>query len=673
MNNLLSLGTNLNLYIGRGISGRISQLLITKSIKYTSNFTPSKLLLESTNNNTLLYLSNNGYDIINNKLLTLNNIIIGANYFNPIILLNGTSIINLSLNSSYTELGATAVDYLNNNVNVIISGTVNTTALGTYIITYTATDIFNNKSIITRSINILQSVRTYTTNSGCLTMTGLNLNALNNVDWTCEIWLYMTANNSDNRSTIFDFRQPGTINNPSTHLWIAIANNKPIIQCISNQSYIGSTITTTVQFNKWTHVVWMRKNNIFYTFINGFASPGETVPSYLNSLAGLQYMTHGTFSDFVNSNSTYGTFFGQLCQPLISLGSKYNTSGFTPYWDLTPLNFTNVLYWLPYNKEIISNQIVTLNRTVVTNDIVSCPFVPTFTLNGSSIINIILNNTYTELGCTASCYLNENLPYTITGTVNTSVVGTYTLIYNLLYNVGTLTLIRTVFVQTIELPKSNLLFWIDPSDSTTINATNGNITSITDKSGNNIVMTNYVGTSKIKSNGIKNLSVLDFTNSSSLKSTSTYLNSINVTLAVIVVFFQNTNWGVIWGHFNNHDEDIVLRNTFNSNQINWHTNNDNTIVQMAYISSIPVLYIATLTNGTSRYFQMTNLTTGITTSISGTNPLTMVIANCPIYLGSSELVGELALCYVGECMYWTRVLSSTELTSVYAYLYSKWS
>lgn len=78
----------------------------------------------------------------------------------PIMTLNGNSIINLNLGSSYIELGATAIDAVDGNVtaSIVISGTVNTNIVGSHFITYTSKDLSNNETSITRTVNVLDNV-----------------------------------------------------------------------------------------------------------------------------------------------------------------------------------------------------------------------------------------------------------------------------------------------------------------------------------------------------------------------------------------------------------------------------------------------------------------------------------------------------------------------------------
>lgn len=72
----------------------------------------------------------------------------------PVISIIGDNPMSLEINSTYIELGATAQDNVDTTVTVVSSGTVDVTAVGVYIITYTATDLAGNTGTITRTVNI---------------------------------------------------------------------------------------------------------------------------------------------------------------------------------------------------------------------------------------------------------------------------------------------------------------------------------------------------------------------------------------------------------------------------------------------------------------------------------------------------------------------------------------
>ena len=72
----------------------------------------------------------------------------------PVITLNGDAVMNIAVDSNYTEAGATALDALTGNVEVVIDGAVDTSQSGTYILTYTARDRAGNSDSITRTVNV---------------------------------------------------------------------------------------------------------------------------------------------------------------------------------------------------------------------------------------------------------------------------------------------------------------------------------------------------------------------------------------------------------------------------------------------------------------------------------------------------------------------------------------
>jgi hypothetical protein len=72
----------------------------------------------------------------------------------PVITLNGDANITIEKDGAYTELNATALDDVDGDVSVSISGTVDTATVGSYTITYSATDSSDNSSSKTRTVNI---------------------------------------------------------------------------------------------------------------------------------------------------------------------------------------------------------------------------------------------------------------------------------------------------------------------------------------------------------------------------------------------------------------------------------------------------------------------------------------------------------------------------------------
>ena len=74
----------------------------------------------------------------------------------PILTLNGSSTINMKINETYVELGATATDNTDGDISakIITTGTVNTKVAGTYTMTYTVSDTAGNVATVTRTVKV---------------------------------------------------------------------------------------------------------------------------------------------------------------------------------------------------------------------------------------------------------------------------------------------------------------------------------------------------------------------------------------------------------------------------------------------------------------------------------------------------------------------------------------
>lgn len=161
---------------------------------------------------------------------------------------------------------------------------------------------------------------------------------------------------------------------------------------------------------------------------------------------------------------------------------------------------------------------------------------------------------------------------------------------------------------------------------------------------------------------------IDFSNSSRMISAA-FAKSADVTLFWVgTVTSGISRWGTLWGHFTNHDNDVQLRNTAGSADINWHTNNDNSICQLPS-SANPVLYYATMAAGTEMFLSMTSL--GKTTEKSASMRRSWTPGDAPIYVAGSE-IDENFNGYIGEIIYYQRVLTPPEIASVVSYLRPKW-
>ena len=79
----------------------------------------------------------------------------------PVVTLNGSAEMSLFVDRTYTELGATATDDSDGDItsSIVISGEVNTSKVGTYTLTYTATDSAGNSGSATRTVHVLSMLK----------------------------------------------------------------------------------------------------------------------------------------------------------------------------------------------------------------------------------------------------------------------------------------------------------------------------------------------------------------------------------------------------------------------------------------------------------------------------------------------------------------------------------
>ena len=79
----------------------------------------------------------------------------------PVVTLNGASSQTISLQGTYTDLGATANDDKDGAITPVASGSVNVNETGVYTITYTATDAAGNEGSVDRTITVVNDADKY--------------------------------------------------------------------------------------------------------------------------------------------------------------------------------------------------------------------------------------------------------------------------------------------------------------------------------------------------------------------------------------------------------------------------------------------------------------------------------------------------------------------------------
>jgi hypothetical protein len=84
----------------------------------------------------------------------------------PVITIIGSNPDTVELGSAYSDAGASAFDEYHGNTSVTSSGNVNTSIIGTYTITYTATDLDGNTASASRTVNVTDTTAPQVTVTG---------------------------------------------------------------------------------------------------------------------------------------------------------------------------------------------------------------------------------------------------------------------------------------------------------------------------------------------------------------------------------------------------------------------------------------------------------------------------------------------------------------------------
>ena len=312
----------------------------------------------------------------------------------PVITLNGDSTLTLSAGSEYAELGAIASDAIDGNVDVTMTGSVNSDVVSSYILTYSATDSAGNSSTVTRKINIVDTLAPVITLEGGSELThsagteyiDLGATATDAADGTVEV---ITTGAVD--SAVVD-------SYTLTYSATDAAGNKSSITRTVN---VIDDVAPVLVLNGITPFV----HNIYDTYTDA----GVVVTDNVDEASAITITTSGE----VNANVT-GSYI---------------------------ITYTAI--------DAAGNVATAVMRTVKVVDIVA----PVITLKGDAIITVIFGETYTDLGATALDAVDGNVAVSTTGSVNVNAIGSYAITYSAIDSQGnSSSLIRTINVVDIGSP-----------------------------------------------------------------------------------------------------------------------------------------------------------------------------------------------------------------------------
>ena len=424
----------------------------------------------------------------------------------PVISLNGSSIINLTVGDSYSELGATATDNLDGDISasIVVGGdTVDANTAGIYVVTYNVSDSSGNAADeVTRTVNVSEpsngcsgGISSFPYNEGFENTIGSwTQSSADDLDWDVNsnttpssntgpssanegtFYIYVEASGNgtgypDKRAIInspcfdlsgmteatfsfsyhmFGAADMGTIDleisDDEGATWTSIWNqsgnqgNAWLDVDISLNAYVGRGVQ--LRFNRFVGSTWQADIAIDNVSIAGPPAPDTTPPTIALIGASTVNLEQG---DVYNEQGATATdnIDGNISSNIVIGGDSVDT---------------NVVgtYIVTYNvSDAAGNAAAEVTRIV---NVAQDSTAPVITLNGSLTIDIVEGDTYTELGATAVDNFDGDISASIIvggDVVNTNVVGTYVVTYNVSDTAGNAAAEVTRTVNVTPAPTCN--------------------------------------------------------------------------------------------------------------------------------------------------------------------------------------------------------------------------
>ena len=406
----------------------------------------------------------------------------------PVITLLGDNLMTIEVGTTFTDPGAVATDNYDGDLtsSIVVSGSVDTSTIGTYTLTYDVSDTSGNPAdSVTRTVNVVDTTAPVITLLGDTTVT-----------------IEVGATYTDSGATAAD-NYDGDLTSS-----IAIVNNVDTstvgtytvtynVSDTSGNAAVPVTRTVNVVDTTAPVITLLGDNPMTIEVGTTFTDPGATasdagdgdLTSSIAIVNNVDTSTVGTYTVTYNVSDTSGNAAVPVTRtvnvvdttvPVITLlgdttvtievGATYTDSGATAAdnydGDLTSSiaivnnvdTSTVGTYTVTYNvSDTSGNAAVSVTRTVNVVDTT----VPVITLLGDTTVTIEVGTTYTDSGATAADNYDGDLTSSIAivNNVDTSTVGTYTVTYNVSDTSGNaaVPVTRTVNVVDTTAPVITLL------------------------------------------------------------------------------------------------------------------------------------------------------------------------------------------------------------------------
>ncbi len=372
----------------------------------------------------------------------------------PVITLNGDATMTVEINTVFTDPGVVVADNSAEDIQAMVTGTVDVTTLGTYTLRYDATDASGNSSEVNRTVEVVDTTKPVITLKGAKTMTI-------ELDGT---FTDPGATVTDNSKEVLTVSVSGATVDPTT-----IGTYKICYDATdSSGNHADQMIRTVNVVDSIIPVITLKGAKTMTVEVGGtFTDPGTTVTDNsgetLTVVVGgdtVDAARLGTYTVTYNATDSSGNKAEEITRtvnvvdttaPVITLNgdvdiwiqvkpnATYKELGATVTDNsgevieaviggdvVDPTTKAN--YTVTYNATDSSgNKAVQVTRIVHVMDSTK----PVITLKGAKTMTVDLDGTFTDPGATVTDNSGEVLDIIVSGdTVDVSVVADYTIRYN---------------------------------------------------------------------------------------------------------------------------------------------------------------------------------------------------------------------------------------------------
>ena len=370
----------------------------------------------------------------------------------PVIILNGDNPMNIEVGGTFTDPGASATDNYDTEISVSVTGTVDNTTVGAYNLTYTATDSSDNTTTVIRIVNIFSpNYLKILDSSICadLEVNNISLNLFSNdairaiqFDINFPNGFVLDNSNVTASALLDDFTITSSLIGENTYRFLVYTISDLSIQAGDN-TILNLPISVESSVDSGSYI---------------FNISNVTLSNIDNQNIASEVLEIGTLTVFLDCTAPVIALTGDATVT-IELGDTYTDEGATATdesGDITVITTSTVdtsvvgSYNVTYTATDSSgNEATAVVRTVNVVDTTA----PVITITGDATVTIELGATYTDEGATATD-LSGDITVTSTSTVDTSIVGSYTVTYTATDSSGNeaTAVVRTVNVVDTTAP-----------------------------------------------------------------------------------------------------------------------------------------------------------------------------------------------------------------------------